>query len=344
MSEDRGRGVLVGAKGYQAHYTGGSRRGFTPGQYDELRLDRDHVSEVILVPGKYKNRFFSESQNRVIETVDPFYHYVRHGIPPQFQRPSYAQGNKTFDGRIRWAYLPCSRQPDGTGECIPCSIPSNQLKGKTRFVYTVIHLAPYHRVPSKKEGQTYPKLCLEPYERDCPGCRAGHDVVPAARRWLGMSNLDWEILEGVDKGLSQQCACGGKLRTTELVCSACNDTLIKRSAENKEVFRKARQEGRFYCRRCGIPVQVAEWRTCSDCGNPRPQSMFNMLLGLKTVQKETYSQLSVVMTKPAGELIDQLKAYAEPLDLAAIFSPLTLKEQREVISENMGDPGFSEPR
>lgn len=332
MSES-GRGVLVNRDDFRDDFVGGGRKGgYVEGQYDELRLSHQASSDLILVRGKYRNRYFSDKAAQVVETTDAFHRYVRHPIPPQYQNPVFAKSNQGFDGKPRWTSLPCSSGPTGDSPCRPCSIPSAQVKGRPRFVYTAIHLAPYHTTPSKKDAErTYPKLCLEPFDKDCPGCKADYPIVPAARKWISLSNLDWEILGQTNLELKKGCACGGRLRTAKLVCGSCGDDLIVRSAQNKEEFRRARREGTFYCHRCGIRTAVAEWKTCDQCGNPRVRDVFNSILSLKLVKKENYTQMMITGTRPAGDLIESLHHLAVPLDLAAVFSPRSLREQADVL-------------
>jgi hypothetical protein len=337
--------VLVDRDDFRQEYAGADRRTYVPGQYDELRLSQDVAADVLLVRGKYRNRYFHDTLNKVVESVDAYLRYMRHGIPPQFQNPVFARENQGFDGKPRWTSLPCSAGPAGDGPCRPCSIPSAQTRAKSRFVFTVIHLANYHVTPSKRDAaRTYLKQCLEVFDKDCPGCKADYPIVSAARRWLSISGLDWEIIGETNLELKKNCLCGGALKTTKLVCGSCGDDLIVRTPENKEDFRRARKDGKFYCRKCGIAVGIREWRVCNQCGNPRPRDVFNSVLTLKTVKKENYSQVAVTGNKPAGELLDQLKDTAVPLDLAAMFSPRSLKEQAAILNLRKADEGMSEER
>jgi len=344
MSDD-GRGVLVDRDDFRQEYVGGGRRTFVQGQYDELRLSPKTTSEVIMVRGKYKNRYFHDGYNKIVESIDPYLRYMRHNVPPQFQTPMFARDNQGTDGRPKWTSLPCSAGPANDSPCHICSIPSAQVRAKPRFVFTVIHLATYHMTPSKKDPERrYPKICLEVYDTECPGCKNDYPTVPAARKWLSMSNLDWEIVSEANTELKKSCVCGGTLKTAKLVCGACGDDLIVRTAENKEEFRRARKDGKFYCRKCGIAVPIKEWKTCSQCGNPRVRDVFNSILSLKTVKKDNYSQMAVTGVRPAGELLEQLKVYAEPFDLQAMFSPRTLKEQKEIVTVRRSDQDYSEER
>lgn len=333
---EMGRGTLVERNEFSKDYTSNKRRGtFVAGQYDELRLDEDESYEIILARGQHKNRWSSKEQQKVIETIDPFFRYDRHPVPPQFQDPGWIADHKKFDGNTPWAYIPCSAGPDPLRRtwCGPCGMTSPQVKAKTRFVFTLAHLAPYHMTPSKKDPQkTFSRMCLEGLRDRCDGCERDYPTIPAARRFINLPSTDWEVVGETNAELKKLCMCGGKLVTTRLVCSRCGDDLIQRTAENKADFRRARKDGRFYCRKCGISVPVNEYKECTECGNARPRDVFNSVLTVRRAKKETYLQMMVVNHRPAGELLETHQGLLVPMDLEAIFSPMTKDEQAGILA------------
>lgn len=347
-----GRSVLVGANPLAQESTRGGRgssRGM--GLFNELRLTEGQDERIVLVEGRYQNRFYDEDEGLVKTAVEPFFRYRRHAIPPMFQTPGCRKDHKTLDGKTRYVYLPCSAGPDPVNPkpCLPCQIGSEQTAARPRKVFTVVHLRKYHLIPRKNNPQeTYPKMCLSDVspERDCPACEQGYPTVNAARRYVEFTIPDYEVLVNHNQRLRNKCICGGKLGTTEFSCPQCGSTLLKFSSETKEEFAKVARTGKYYCQRCGVPVRVNELKACSNkCQSPQALDVFNTILTINKARTDkNFMQILIPETNPIGNLLPDIKALMEPLDLAATFAADLAEQRRMVAVSRSSDEELSELR
>lgn len=340
MSEE-GRSVLVKPR----------LPGFTPrrtlrsvGSFDELLLPKGQDVEVILIDGNYQNRFYDSNINSVKTAVEPFYRYLRHPVPPEFQTEAFQRGNRSLNGRVRFGYVPCTKNPDRTGNCVPCEIGHPKLDKRERFVFTVIHLAKYHMVPTRTDpNKRYPKLCVAGW-RECEGCAKGYEVVDAARRYVEFTSPDYEVILQYNTRLQNKCICGGQLGTVEFSCPRCGTSLMRYSRSTAEDFAKVAKSKKYYCQTCNEPVMVAERKKCSmNCESPAPFDIFKVAL---TVQKadtgRNFMQIMIPETRPALDLLEKHKKLAEPLDLPGIFAMPYEEQKLRVYSPD--DEQMSESR
>lgn len=335
---DEGRGALVDQDDFAGREEPAARRQYVPGQYDELFLPEGEENHIILIRGKYRNKFFSNREQKLMESVDAYFNYMRHRIPPQYLNPLYAKEHRNWQGNATWGSLPCSAGPDPAhpSMCLPCRTPSQQLKAQPRYVWTVLHIAPYHEVPSARdETKTYLKKCVDGI-RECQGCEKNLPIVGAARRYLNIGGMDHEVIKTRNQLLRRKCACGGTLTTVEYKCSRCGVSLMSLTQENKREFArigdpKNPDQHKVYCPNCSIRVLGREVKECDQCGNPRMRDVFNSILTVLRKKSDKYLQLMITDTRPVGDFLEKYKAMTDPLDLAAIFSPRTISEQKEVI-------------
>lgn len=339
-----GRSVLVDGNELTGPEPQRKSSRFTSGAYNELRLG-DTQQRIILVKGAYQNRFWNQELGVVESAVEPFFRYMRHNIPPAFQTPAARREN--FNERTqktRWTYLACTRGPDPNTpqECRCCSIASRQLEPKPRKVFTVVHLHPYHLTPSKQNPENrYPKLCLSDIENvQCPGCRDGLETIGGARKFIDITDTDYTVLFEQAEFLRNQCTCGGRLGTTELVCSRCGASLLTFTPENADEFKKAMKVKKFFCQRCGVQVKMNEMKACENgCEPPVPRSLFNVVLTVKKSKEagKSFSQINILDKAPAAEMLRKYEKLAVPLDLAATFAG-SVPEQKQTVAYG-GGPG-----
>lgn len=359
---DVGRGTMTGPDEFAERERVNTRRRFAEGQYDEMFLPVGEETQVLLQQGKFLNRIWSQTQQKLVEKIDTYKGFFSHRVPPELLTLQYIEKRYGKGKEAHWANVRCSAGPDPSrpGPCLPCEAPSAAArKRQYRVAWSALHLAGYHVTPSSTDSRrTYLKLCMDGrrYDKDgkavpCAGCEKKLEIVDGARRYFDMSEIDLEVIIKKNAWLRRKCACGGDLVTIALHCNLCNGLVMNRTADNTREFdriidEKNPEQYRSFCPVCGVKVVCQEKKDCSKCGNPRIRNVFNSVLTLVREKGERYTNLIIQETCSAGDVPERFSSIMQPLDLEAIFSPLTLREQSDIVDARKvrGESPMSESR
>lgn len=250
-------------------------------------------------------------------------------------------------------------------ECIPCHDrerreKAGEKRGKkgrdikqrfnrpsSKYVYSMIHLANYHKIEKDRDDGDGTYTVYEQCEgRRCKMCRRDEEKVFGRRLHWTLNESDHDVLVAYDDSLATLCECGeGEIDYKAYRCDGCDRVL--RDAEDFEgsvMEFVALGFDDFKCRHCGkedLPVpeiscvtqdEDDEWVEC--CDNPRPANLFCVDLEVKGIEKRGRGDVSWLGLQVIGheleELDERVEEFAEPFDFDTMFD-MDLETQSRIL-------------
>lgn len=278
--------------------------------------------EVRLINGNYTQQVWNAHTGELTEDTLPYIEIKQHWDPKGYRSHLCSSGVNEFDP-----------QP-----CVGCTIQDGRFS--VSRVFTVIHLANYHKTPFVKNGEIVRKKGGEVVmiDRECEGnnckmCAAGDEKFFGKRSHmkLGLQHFGQLVAKVAD--LNQRCKCGGGIVESQFMCPHCNSILIdmgdpKCTMTDREVY-NARENG-IHCAKCGYTVDLIPLPSCDSCEKPQPVTIFDVNTFVRKIDSGNANDKRAILDVKFSEPCDLPKEYegpVEPMDLQAIFTPKPIQDQ-----------------
>lgn len=280
---------------------------------------------VRFLKGEFTQKVFDEHRGEMSEDTLPYFTIFQH-----------------WDNHKKRSRL-CSAGVDEfhPEACVGCSI---ELRRSPNHVFTVIHLAEYHKTPlrdkknpnkivKRKDGTTV-MIDVVCEGRNCPMCASGDEKFFGKRLHLKMGMEHFGQLASKVEELNSTCKCGEDIRHVKFICPTCDDVLIDLDKEEQltdtDIW-NIRENG-YNCPNCKHLVDVLPVPECAGCENPRPVSLFDANVDIRKVEttgnRRGATVLDVKFHDPTDSLPESYEGPTDSLDLPGIFTPLPISDQR----------------
>lgn len=223
----------------------------------------------------------------------------------------------------------------------------NRMSYREMFAFTVIHFAPYAKVPQVDQatGQVKTNDKGEPYynwTRVLAHEKAkyvGIETKQAHRMHWPMGTQHYNTLWSYDKEIGKSCAtCQGRNKITSLawVCSSCGDAIIETDSTTlppDEVDKLTM--GQAKCPRCsyeGFLTEIFECANCTPAGtDPKRATLFDVDLSVKRIEsgdgKSNMTTLMISGWSDPHPLDPMFQDINKPMALDKIYAPTPMDVQ-----------------
>lgn len=314
----------------------------------------------VLIKGEYVNEIMKGDKK--LDVVEPFMYYSKHYFP----------GRKKGDGA---PFLGCSagiqekENDDGTtslvagkDDCVGCAqneisrnwneddAPEGEPKPVTvgyaspSRVYSIVVMAWYHKIDSgKKNKKGYKIFNFPPCKgKTCPYCEEGNGVRFFGQpNWIELGRNHSATLDEIEEEtVGRVCQCKGEIITTGFQCPECGHItevdwdLLTEEDRVQLLYEDQRCDG------CSEILQMNELIACTKCTEPRPLSIWDLVLWMERSGegKETVLTLKrfmpidvfFSMMAKRGEMDEETEA-----DVRKLFQPLDFSRSHTVLDLEM---------
>ena len=295
----------------------------TKGMGDYFALEK-FWKEVRLVNGEYEQEVWNAHTGEIMQDTLPYIEIRQH-----------------WDNKNRKSHLCSAGINDFEPEpCVGCTI--QEGRSSVSRVFTVIHLAHYHKTPFVKDGKLIRNRAGEPVmiDKECEGnnckmCNSGDEKFFGKRLHLKLGLQHFGQLVAKVADLNQKCKCGGDIVESQFMCPHCEDILIDMGNPNctltdREVY-NARENG-IHCDKCGYTVDLIPLPSCDSCEEPQPVTIFDVNTFVRKIDsgnsRDKRTILDVKFSDPC-ELPEEYEGETDPMDLKEIFTPKPIKDQMQ---------------
>lgn len=311
--------LIAGARRSSSHR--GRRYQRTKGMADYFRLE-GHWKEIRLINGEYTQSVFNTHTGEIVEDTLPYIEIYQHWDPQGYRSHLCSAGINEF-----------SPEP-----CVGCTIQDGRRS--TSRVFTIIHLAHYHKVPFVKDNKIVRKKDGEVVmiDKECEGnnckmCASGDEKFFGKRLHMKLGLQHFGQLVAKASDLNEGCKCGGEIIESQFICPHCESMLIDMgdpdcTMTDREVY-NARDNG-MHCQKCGYLVDLLALPSCTSCEDPEPVTIFDVNTFVRKMgsgnSKDKRTILDVKFSSPC-DLPEEYEGETEPMDLKAIFTPKPIPDQ-----------------
>lgn len=278
---------------------------------------------------------FGDTGNKgIIETMH--YAHFRHYIPFMRQYRSCSSGLKLYSGANG------ERQfATGSDECLLCKADGVFAPQLTQGV-NIIVWGDQHQVVVRDRGQEkkYWQFCIG---IGCSFCAQGDKPVPARRAYWPARAADILTLASYEaEALSLRCARGCQTDMVPIgsMCPHCSNVYLdlQETPMNPQQF-NAHTSTACTCPQCGKYDYPEPGRGCPTCDGERALELFDIRIQVARENHNPGGKKARYVLSHYGDRIltpeqrEFAKQIAIPFDMAEIFAPPTLDEQRVLLNE-----------
>jgi hypothetical protein len=311
--------LIAGAKRSSTNRGRQAKR--TKGAGDYFALEK-MWKRIRFLNGQYEQQVWNANKGEIVNDVLPYIEILMHWDNQQRRTHQCSAGIDEMNSK----------------PCVGCSL---DIRPSPNRVFTIIHLAHYHKTPwvknnkiqRKKDGETV-MIDKECEGKNCKMCASNDEKFFGKRLHMKLGLQHFGQLISKVEDLSQDCKCGGKLLQTQFECPQCENVLIdmddpKCELSEKEVY-DARENG-YYCPHCRYMVDLIPIAACDSCEDPQPVTVFDLDVELRKMDSGTGRDKRTVLDVKfgkAGPIDKQYEGPTDPLPLQDIFAPKSIPDQK----------------
>lgn len=334
VTRSRGGGQPYYVNKYEPPKVGSDIIRLIPGEYPMPRIDEQ------------ARDFYRNEEGQPIFDMYPYYKYseFRHAV-----KERSCIGSEGWLGNWKTTAEPCVaadwfwwewRQRQATKSDKP-----KAMSKRDKWVFTVLVMAPFYKVPAMKDGQVVKNQTTGAEYFDWKkGSKRGNDEYVAAgyerkdghvMHWsLGYGH--WTTLGAFGDALGNHCrSCRAQdtIQEIALLCQECGDAVVEFESTtlSEEDLVKIRGD-EVTCPHCNFHGYLDDMIRCQQCDSGERATLFDFDLEVKRVETsgEGGNQTNLQVVRAIGpKPIDSLygEDLRKPLDLVKIFAPTPLEKQ-----------------